>query len=72
MILDSVDTYEIIESYPDDKYLPSYLVYTRYQDSVIHILYAVDVPDEHVRVVTAYYPNPSEWDEGLKTRRIPS
>jgi hypothetical protein len=24
-ILESVDTYEVIESYPGDKYLPSYL-----------------------------------------------
>ena len=26
VILDVVDTYELIESYPQDKYLPSYLV----------------------------------------------
>ena len=25
-ILDAVDSYDIIESYPEDKYLPSYLV----------------------------------------------
>jgi hypothetical protein len=28
-ILDAVDSYEIVESYPDDKYLPSYLVLAR-------------------------------------------
>lgn len=26
-IVDAVNTYEVIESYPEDKYLPSYLVY---------------------------------------------
>ena len=25
-ILDAIDSYEIIECYPDDKYLPSYLI----------------------------------------------
>ncbi len=27
LILNSVDSYGIIEEYPDDKYLPSYLIY---------------------------------------------
>ena len=31
VIIDSIHAYEIIETYPDDKYLPSYLVYTEYQ-----------------------------------------
>ncbi len=31
-ILDAVDTYEVIESYPEDKYLPSYLVYATVED----------------------------------------
>ena len=31
MIIESVEAYEIIESYPEDKYLPSYLVYSQYE-----------------------------------------
>jgi hypothetical protein len=46
------DSYDVIESYPDDKYLPSYLV----------------VEADHVRVVTAYRPNPTDWEPDLRTR----
>ncbi|HEX4498316.1 MAG TPA: DUF4258 domain-containing protein [Thermoanaerobaculia bacterium] len=52
-ILDAVETFELIESYPDDKYLPSYLVYAQVQGSVCHVLFAADVPGHNVRVVTA-------------------
>ena len=48
--MDSVDTYEIIESYPSDKYLPSYLTYTEYEGEYYHILFATDVEDENVRM----------------------
>lgn len=68
-ILDSVANYEIIEEYPSDKYLPSYLVYSQLSDHVFHILFAVDVEGDNVRIITAYYPNPEEWKEDLKTRR---
>ena len=69
VILESVSEYEIIESYPEDKYLPSYLVWVRHQDSVYHVLFAVDVAGENVRVVTAYRPNPEKWSQNLKRRR---
>ena len=68
-ILDSVDHYQIIESYPDDKYLPSYLIYTRHEDRVLHILFAADVDGQNVRIVTAYFPDPEEWDADCKIRR---
>ncbi|SRR6266511_1420192 len=68
-ILDAVDTYEVIESYPADKYLPSYLVYAASGGEVFHVVFAVDVPAEHVRVVTAYRPDPEAWETDQKTRR---
>ena len=68
-IMDSVDAYEIIESYPSDKYLPSYLIYTEYEDENYHILFATDVEDENVRIVTTYRPSALEWSADLKTRR---
>ena len=69
VILNSFEEYEIIEEYPKDKYLPSYLVYSRYQNKVFHILFAVDIEEDNVRVVTAYYPDLEEWKEDFKTRR---
>jgi hypothetical protein len=68
-ILESTERYEIIESYPKDKYLPSYLIYSRHEVRIFHALFAVDVDGDHVRIVTAYYPTPEEWDEKLKKRR---
>ena len=68
-ILDSVHAYEIIESYTDDKYLPSYLIYTEYAGEYYHILFATDVEGENLRIVTTYRPSEQEWLPDLKTRR---
>jgi hypothetical protein len=35
----------------------------------IHVLFAVDVPGDNVRVITAYRPSADEWNDDLKTRR---
>ena len=68
MILKSVGNYEIIESYPEDKYLPSYLVYSRYKDTIFHVLFALDVENINARVITAYKPNSKEWSKDFKRR----
>jgi hypothetical protein len=70
-ILGAINTYEVIESYPEDKYLPSYLVYARIGTEVFHVLFAVDVPAEQVRVITAYRPDPEAWESDQKTRKRP-
>ncbi len=68
-ILDAAESFEIIESYPDDKYLPSFLVLARITGRVCHVLFAVDTEGENVRVVTAYWPSHDDWEEDLRTRR---
>jgi hypothetical protein len=68
-ILGAVDRFEIIESYPTDKYLPSYLLLAPPPGSVFHVLIAGDVDGNNVRIVTAYRPDPEEWEEDLRTRR---
>ncbi len=68
-ILDSYVNYEIIEEYPRDKYLPSYLVFSRHQNKIFHLVVGVDLAGDNVRIITAYHPNPAEWNEDLKTRR---
>ena len=60
---------KIVESYPEDKYLPSYLVLTRSASEAIHVLFATDVEGHNVRVVTAYRPSPDEWEDDMKTRK---
>ena len=39
-ILDAVETFELVEAYPDDKYLPSYLVLGRAGTDAFHALFA--------------------------------
>lgn len=68
-ILAAVDTLELVEAYPNDKYLPSYLLLGRAGQDAFHVLFAVDVAGDNVRVVTAYYPDAAEWQDDLKTRR---
>lgn len=68
-IVESVGTYEIIESYPADKYLPSFLILAQHGGESFHVLFAVDVPGDNVRIVTAYRPNMDEWQSDLRTRR---
>jgi len=68
-ILDAVGSYEIVEAYPQDKYLPSYLVLARSAGEAFHVLFATDVEGGNVRVVTAYRPSAEEWEDDLKTRR---
>jgi hypothetical protein len=68
-IVDSREHYEIIEEYPEDKYLPSYLVHSEYDGDIFHILFAADVEGDNVRVITAYRPSPEDWEQDFKTRR---
>jgi hypothetical protein len=68
-ILDSHEHYEVIEANPQDKYLPSYLVYSEYCGEIFHVLFALDVAGDNVRIITAYRPRPEEWEKDLKTRR---
>jgi hypothetical protein len=68
-ILGAIDTLEIIEEYPTDKYLPSDLLYGKTETKTFHVLMATDVSEDNVRIVTAYEPDPDKWDPLLKVRR---
>ena len=68
-ILDAVDSYEIVEWYPEDKYLPSCLVLALQVGNPMHVLFAMDLSRDNVRVVTVYQPSLNHWEEDWKTRR---
>lgn len=68
-VLNAVDGYQIIESYPDDKYLPSYLILAEHETEIFHVLFAIDEESENLRIITAYRPDLAEWMPDLKTRR---
>ena len=55
--------------YPTDKYLSSYLILGRSAGAAFHVLFAVDMEEDNVRVVTAYRPSTDEWNDDMKTRR---
>ena len=69
-IVAATKTYEIVESYPDDQYLPSYLILAWHEGEAFHVLFGTDVEDRNVRVVTAYRPSNEEWETDLKTRSM--
>ena len=68
-ILSSVDTYEIIEKYPKDKYLPSYLIYAEYENQIIHVQIATDLESDSITVVTVYRPTLDKWGKDFRTMR---
>ena len=68
-IIAAAESYEMVEAYPEDKYFPSYLLLGRQDEETFHALFGTDVDRHNVRVVTAYYQSPEEWEEDLKTRR---
>ena len=68
-VLNATESYEIIASYPDDKYLPSYLVWAKSDRGAFHVLFAVDVDGDNVRIVTAYRPNHNDWEGDFKSRK---
>ncbi len=72
MVVESVDTYEVIESYAQSKasrYLPSCLVRAEYHGEPFHALFALDRESNYVRVITVYYPDPQIWEEGFRRRK---
>lgn len=62
---------DVIEEYPDDPRGPSALLLGCAQaDRVIHVVAAPK--EEYAAIITAYVPDPTMWNDDLKTRRRPS
>ena len=68
-IMNSVDSFEIIEGYPLDKYLPSCLIYAKCGNDVTHIQIAIDRENDNIRIITSYIPSRDKWEDDFKTRR---
>lgn len=68
-IIASVDSYEIIETYPHDKYMPSYLMVGEHGGIIFHLLAALDTQNDTVRIITAYKPSHEKWAQDGRTRR---
>jgi hypothetical protein len=59
---------EAIQSYPDDKPYPSRLVLGWRAERPIHVVVAEDSEADILIVVTAYEPDPAQWDAGFKRK----
>ena len=68
-ILGAVESFQIIEAYPEDKYLPSFLLLAKGEKSRFHVLIAIDLAGNNIRIVTAYRPGQEHWMPDLITRR---
>lgn len=68
-LVEAISTFEIIESYPTDKYLPSFLIRGEAGILIFHAQIATDIEGDNVRVVTMYVPSPEEWHNGGRNRR---
>lgn len=70
-ILTAVDSGEIIVEYPEDTPFPSYLILSFVNTHAIHVVAAKDKLTDTCYIITAYPPDPSQWQADFKTRRTP-
>ncbi len=71
LLLGSLDAAEILESYPDYWHGPSFLARHVFPDGrIAHAVWGIARDDRTAAVlVTAYWPDRSEWDDEQRTRR---
>ena len=60
---------EVIEDYPDDKYGPSCLLFGPTANQRPLHVQCTHPSRPLVKVITAYEPDPAEWDATLKLRK---
>ncbi len=61
---------EVIEDYPTDTPYPSCLVLGWRGTRPLHIVVAYNTTDDETIVITAYEPDPKQWNKGFKRRRL--
>ncbi len=64
-------TGQAIEEYPEDTPYPSAPVLAIVDGRPLHVVRAIDPESGTTYVVTAYQPDPTEWDETFRHRRTP-
>lgn len=64
-----VERGELVEDYPEDVRGHSCLLLGRGDDNrAIHVVGSPK--DDYLAIITAYLPNPAEWEDGLKKRKL--
>ena len=67
-VIRAVETGEIIEQYPDDYPFPSCLI-LGISTAGRHLHTVLSLEDEHIYLITAYYPSADAWQSDMRTRR---
>ena len=70
-VLHVLDSGDQIEQYPEDTPFPSVLMLARARERPLHVVAVRDVANDVTYVVTAYEPDPNEWDAEFRRRRTP-
>ena len=60
---------EIIEDYPEDTPFPSRLLLGAPGGRPLHIVAADEPGTDVTYIVTAYYPDPAQWDADFRRRK---
>ena len=67
-VKNAVQSGEIIKQYEHDKPFPSCLLLGKTeQGRYVHVV--ASIGDETLYIITAYYPDESEWENNFKTRK---
>ena len=68
-VIQAIDSGEIIEQYPEDYPHPSCLLLgTTATGDALHVVCGLG--NGEVWMITAYHPDPDEWESDCKTRRV--
>ena len=68
-VVQAIRSGEIIEQYPNDYPYPSCLLLgTTEAGEALHVVCGIG--EGEVWMITAYHPDPDEWESDLKTRRV--
>jgi len=68
-VRDVLITGETIETYPDDTPYPSRLVLGWRGRCPLHVVVADNMEANETVIITAYEPDPEQWDLGFRRRR---
>lgn len=69
-LLETIESWEVIEYYPTDRPLPSCLcMASGLRGQALHFVVAADEGGQNISIVTVYRPDPLKWEDGCRKRR---
>lgn len=68
-VIKAIEEGEVINSYPDDKPYPSYLSLIFIGDRPLHIVFAENMDEKEIIIITLYIPDTEIWTDDFKSRR---